>query len=727
MVTGPLFPFGHGLSYTEFTYSNLEISPTRTGAASTVKVTCDVTNTGARAGEDVVQLYLRDDYASVTTFDMVLREFARVSLEPGQTKQATVMIGASSAGRFVVTRPDGTAPEEPPVRESRVDPVWGASEKGACRPQLSQPLRVWTKPPDASASRWTPPAPRWPVFTCPRVAGLGCPPMAYPAPMKPLLCFLILAATPVTVVAAPKEAPAASAAVEGKANKTKAPKSKAKKAGAVSDAAPNLLFIMTDQQRWDALSYSGNKNISTPNIDRLAREGAYFANAYSGSPVCVPARAVILTGASIETVRIRQNQDYKDPTAGADLPTFDNILSKQGYYSEYWGKWHVPMKYGATYSLPVRPINTHEIPGVPSETEAFRTYLKTRGLVGKAPGPGEALDEYGRVYKPVPLDTAAGSQTEPSQTEYYGVARTGPDATLTAFTGDETITALERAHKAGKPFSITASFGPPHPPLIVPEPYYSKFPADKLPVPASIDDPMTDSPYRRRAHEPETMRRFRNPGNVRQMKQIYYGMVAEVDEWVGRIMKRLTDLGLDKNTLVVFTSDHGEMLGDHGMHSKMIFLEGSAHIPLILWMPGRIPAGKKVAEPVGHLDLMPTILDYLGAPAQKCDGQSLRGLVEGRAGRGFAISEWEAKKGPTLMLRDAKHKLITSHQENGPDTDALYDLSTDPDEMNNLIGTKAKDREAGLKTARALKAKLETWLETIKSPRLEGLKKNELR
>lgn len=153
MVTGPLFPFGFGLSYTKFTYANLSISPPRAGANGTIEVACDVTNAGARAGDDVVQLYVRDDYSSVTTFEKTLRGFARVTLAPGATKTVrftlrpehlalydregkwtvepggfTVMIGASSEdirlrGAFVITRPDGTAPEEMPVKDVRIDPL----------------------------------------------------------------------------------------------------------------------------------------------------------------------------------------------------------------------------------------------------------------------------------------------------------------------------------------------------------------------------------------------------------------------------------------------------------------------------------------------------------------------------------------------------------------------------------------------------------------------------
>jgi beta-glucosidase len=153
-VTGPLFPFGFGLSYTKFKYANLKISPERTGAASSIEVACEVTNTGARAGDEVVQLYLRDDYSSVVTWEKELRGFARIALQPGETHSVkftltpehlalydrsnkwtvepgrfTVMIGASSEdvrlrGSFVITRPDGTAPEEEPINDAPLsDPL----------------------------------------------------------------------------------------------------------------------------------------------------------------------------------------------------------------------------------------------------------------------------------------------------------------------------------------------------------------------------------------------------------------------------------------------------------------------------------------------------------------------------------------------------------------------------------------------------------------------------
>ena len=150
------------------------------------------------------------------------------------------------------------------------------------------------------------------------------------------------------------------------------------------------------------------------------------------------------------------------------------------------------------------------------------------------------------------------------------------------------------------------------------------------------------------------------------MTSIYYGMVTEVDDGVGKILKRLDDLELADNTLVVFTSDHGEMLGEHGMHGKFVFYEGSVHVPLLLRLPGAIAPGTVIKAPSSHLDLFSTILDYCGKSGNASEGSSLRPLIEGR---------W---------------KLLYGRAANAPSLDALYDLQTDPHEVNNLIGNNPK-------------------------------------
>jgi len=188
--------------------------------------------------------------------------------------------------------------------------------------------------------------------------------------------------------------------------------------------------------------------------------------------------------------------------------------------------------------------------------------------------------------------------------------------------------------------------------MIVSEPYFSLYPPAGIPVPASLNDPRTNSPYA--AHKKGNEAAYRDATQIRQMTSIYYGMVAEVDEWVGKILRRVDDLGLADHTLVVFLSDHGEMLGDHGMHGKSVFYEGSAHVPLLMRLPGVIPPHTVVKAPASQLDLFATILDYCRQPGHPSEGQSLRPLIEGRdngAGR-VAVAEWNSQTMPGFMVFD---------------------------------------------------------------------------
>ena len=536
-------------------------------------------------------------------------------------------------------------------------------------------------------------------------------------------------------------------------------------AGAVGlrglDAAPaaakqpiNLLFIMTDQQRFDALGRAGKTVLKTPHLDSLARDGVYFENAYTNCPICVPARAVILTGRTITSVGVLGNNDC-NPDSGADVKTFDNLLAGAGYHTEYYGKWHTPFKFASTYANPVRQTGKHARDAkIPGQAAAYKAYVE-KHVAPREPARGELLDKgSGRPYTPDRLDWRYGldmaeidtrlreakqaarrAGKDPkkvkvkggnlgSQAGSYGCLDVPPAHSRTAFVAGEVLAALDRMKD--KPFSLTCSFGPPHPPMILPRPYYGMYPARDIDVPKSIDDPMRNSPYAARAVQDE-MKRYRDKAHVRQMRSNYYGMVAEIDHRVGRILVRLKTLGLDKNTLVIFTSDHGEMLGDHGLHSKMVFYEGASHIPLLMRLPGVIRGQSVVAAPVSHVDLFATILDYLGQPAHPSDGRSLRGLIGGKAGDGrdYCVAEWGARSGPTLMVRTAGWKYITSHDPKSRAVDALYDMAADPHEMNNLIGQNPR-KANHVKQTRAMKRRLVDGLTRTRSPRLAGVKAREI-
>ncbi len=494
----------------------------------------------------------------------------------------------------------------------------------------------------------------------------------------------------------------------------------------------NLLFIMTDQQRWDAMSCAGNSVIKTPNLDRLAREGARFTNFYSSFPTCAPARTTMLTGHSIEFTKVRGNADVARPDV-PKLPTFDQILLQNGYRGEYHGKWHSPYSFAAGYTQPVRWLNARGAPAGAdarsgSEADAYRKYLQAH-VPPRDPRPGELLSRNG-IYMPVPLDAGFGKAAaaaaagttgddDAAEAQAYGRLDVPVAHTHTAWTAGEGLAAMERLK--GGPFTLTISIGPPHPPMVVPDPYFSLYPPASIPIPASIDDPLTNSPYA--ANKAVKSDRYRNRDNIRQMASIYYGMVTEVDDWVGRILRRLDELGLADHTLVIFTSDHGEMLGEHGMQGKGLFYQGAVHIPLLMRLPGMIPAGKVVSAPTAQIDLFATILDYCGLPAHASQGRSLRPLIAGQDdGRDRVAIAENAKPGePGFMVFDGRWKLLFGRTADAASLDALFDLKSDPHELNNLIG-RNPDRAKFRPEAERLKRRLVAWLEQTGSPLLATVK-----
>ena len=488
----------------------------------------------------------------------------------------------------------------------------------------------------------------------------------------------------------------------------------------------NLLFIITDQQRWDAMSCAGNPVLKTPNLDQLARDGARFNRFYSACPVCVPARTVILTGHSIESNHVLNNKDA-DLADAPPFPSFDQILLRSGYHGEYHGKYHSPYRLALDYTRPVMWLNGKIPPAgskaTVSESEAYRAFLEMN--VPKRPlRPGELIQP-GGIYTAIPLDKNFGKENagKASQADTYGRLEIPEEYSLTAYTAKEGLAALERLKEG--PFSLTISIGPPHPPMVVSEPYFSMYPPQKIPVPVSLGDSRANSPYQKDAGLTDNS--YRNPRNIQQMTSIYYGMVTEVDAWVGKILKRLDELGLRDNTLVIFTSDHGEMLGDHGMHGKFVFYEGSVHVPLLMRLPKVIAPNTVIQAPASQMDLFSTILDYCGKPGHESEGNSLRPLIEGReegAGR-FVVSEWPNTRVPGFMVCDGRWKLLYGRAASAPSLDALYDLQTDPNELNNLIGNNP-DKAAHRAEVERMKGLLMEWLGHVKSPHLDSVRQRQL-
>jgi hypothetical protein len=270
---------------------------------------------------------------------------------------------------------------------------------------------------------------------------------------------------------------------------------------------PNLLFIMTDQQRFDALSMAGNPVLKTPNLDRLANHGVWFKNAYTQCAVSGPARASILTGCTVENHGIINNglADSGTPQ-GTIMPqkTFDQVLTDNGgYHCEYYGKWHSPQFAASCYKNPVKYATSGRyIFASNGDVRFYKDNYLNQVFPKAALNAGELYDTYSeRPYIPNILDKRYGLTQD--QADNSGIAYAQPDLhgtisipdehSLTAYRAKQTIEALERLKDIT--FSITCSFHFPHAPML-PSKYYSDmFPVNSMPVPISISDPMTDSPY----------------------------------------------------------------------------------------------------------------------------------------------------------------------------------------------------------------------------------------
>lgn len=494
---------------------------------------------------------------------------------------------------------------------------------------------------------------------------------------------------------------------------------------------PNILLIMTDQQAWDAVGYSGNKMVKTPHLDRLAGEGVNFSHAVTPTPVCVPARTSILTGRLAETTKVRENRDAK--TADCYYPTFDEILAKRGYRTEYYGKFHAPEHMARVYKNPpvegmegTEPIMRWEPIYVKYIQEKFPERPLEKGELYETTFYGGTIP-----YKLDPPDSqyekvTAGEKVETiplkslSQSVVHGVLDLPAEYTITAVQGKQTIDALERLKD--EQFILTSSFHCPHVPITPSEPYASMYNAEEMMPPVSIHDIRENMPYSKGKEIPP----YNDKKKVQYMMANYYAFVTEIDDWVGKILNKLDELKLAENTLVIFVSDHGEMLGAHGMRGKFNFYEESVRVPFLIRYPGKIKPGQTISTPVSVLNIFPTVLDFAGLQHIPTDGYSLKGLMDGSEAPkyDFAVAEWQWKNGnvPSIMIRTADWKLMTTHRSGGKNVEVLFDLKNDPYEMNNLLGANP-ERFKFKEKAEVLRTQLVAYLEDVNSPLADGVEK----
>lgn len=506
---------------------------------------------------------------------------------------------------------------------------------------------------------------------------------------------------------------------------------------------PNLLLIMTDQQRFDALGAVGKYSfLKTPNLDRLARESAWFTNAYTPCAVSGPARSCILTGQMVEHTNVLTNElTSQDPVANGftTSKTFDQILAENGYYSEYHGKWHAPIGWTSCYRGFVW-YNKNKKNPYAYEIEhirKYKDYIKTKYGSSVAPE-GTFIDNsmFGVPYRPDPIDRRILRGYGPdgkllpeelarrihTQPDNHGLLLLPDEDSFTAYQAREAIAAIHRADKENSPFNITLSINYPHAPMLPTETYYNMYRLDDMPVPESISDQMVDSPYITQNGRPQ-LPEYGDPSLIKYMMKNYFGLVSEIDYWVGEVLDALEKTGKADNTIVVFMSDHGEMLGAHGMREKNIFLEESARVPFMIRYPDKIrPA--VVDDYVTTLDLFATIMDYTGVSEEKRDGASLRPVIEGKEHRKCVVTEWlyNGTRQPSHMIVKDGWKLFFNYSADSNVPPVLFNLEEDPYEMNNLIGQHNPDRDKYLPKAEDLKQEMLEWLEQRNSSYVDDIK-----
>jgi len=461
---------------------------------------------------------------------------------------------------------------------------------------------------------------------------------------------------------------------------------------------PNVLLIMTDQQRADTLGVYGSDLGATPNIDALAESGVTFRRAYCNNPLCMPSRAAVLTGRYPSSSGVRTN----GCVARAGQRLLPEVLSEAGYRTAAFGKVHYHPAGGEPQGY--WPENRKLIERGEDLTRPYLGFQKIalgcghqdvmpglheRELRERAPELLEKRGPKGTSLAPDPLlQFAQKIETYQSTTpvEHYP----------TTWVIDRTVDYIRNAEE---PFFVWCGINDPHHSFNPPGHYWGRFSSDDMPGPMRREGELGDKPPHFRGFYEGKYREIDTDGfllgsepyltdeRVRTMQAAYYGMVAMLDDGVGRLMAVLQERGLRENTVVIFTSDHGEYLGDHGFVLKgPMHYENLLRVPLVCHWPGRIPAGQVLDSPVGLIDLFPTITALCSAEGPEgVQGNSLLGqLRDGAPGKADHVYIENDVDRLGLRLRT----LVTDRWKltwyAGEDYGEIYDLEEDPNEFVNL-------------------------------------------
>jgi arylsulfatase len=433
-------------------------------------------------------------------------------------------------------------------------------------------------------------------------------------------------------------------------------------------AAPNIVFILTDQQRADSLGCTGCPVAQTPRLDRLAREGVVFDRHFVANPVCSPSRGAIFTGRLPSENGVWFN--------GCRLPheamTLPRMLGRAGYQTAHFGKLHLEPIVVRTGPAHAYGFDICEIGEGDQHLlhDDYNFWLRKKNP--------QLFVEYWNQHFAQGHDTA-----------YTPVLP--EELTLTHWATDRAINWLETRPGGPAPFFLSIGYFAPHHPFNPPEPYATRLAHADIPPPHYDAAEFATKPRYYRDFEAGLEPVTRNPERMRAIQRNYHGLVAHVDACIGRVVDTLERLGLRKNTVIVFSSDHGEFLGEHGMLWKGPFLlDDLMQVPMVVSWPARLRGGQRTTALTSAVDFFGTFAALAGgADPVPPDSRALfdrEGRLFPGGARDHVRFEWdhpdEAKGNRCLRgLRTDSHKLV--HYSSDPATGELYDLASDPREFRN--------------------------------------------
>ncbi len=421
---------------------------------------------------------------------------------------------------------------------------------------------------------------------------------------------------------------------------------------------PNILLIFTDQQRHDTIQALGNPVIRTPQLDRFCAEGTAFTSAYSPSPVCVPARCSLMYGQYPARTGCYDNQ-YAMPT---DRPSLMDALARAGYRTHGVGKCHFTPDSGALRGFQSRETQ-EECRGLGADDDYMR-FLAREGW----PEMSEPHGVRGEMYY-VPQVSPLPARLHPTQ-----------------WVGDQTSAFITDAAGRSEPWFLFASFVHPHPPFAPPAPWHKLYRAALMPLPQVPADAESLHLHINRF---QNRYKYRDQGIdlnlLRVMKAHYYACISFIDFQLGRLRAALEQTGQLDDTLILFTSDHGEHLGDYDCFGKRSLHDSCARIPLLARLPGRFAAGARCVRPASLVDIFPTVLGASRAEAAEAelDGEDLAAVAAGQSSRRAVFSQFARGE-------EAVYTAVTERWKYGysaaDDQEYLFDRRGDPQETRNRAG-----------------------------------------